>query len=229
MVWIHPDAAIDDPRPATGSFSMADVRQLSAHVIKLREMSEGILVLSGLSRVWKSHVCDPILRVMGIHDFICLSEWTILEKQDASTSGATLGHVAKRTRYALVQSPSITTRPSLCVGDFDDESDGDGDDDACVKIMLVTLFRSIAVVPSSRNQGGSYAGPTAVGFNTRVTAKINVLHCMMMSQGGELPARYPSMVARLSTALNQATVLEAEKDEEILLLRATSLEFSSFF
>nr|GFB29730.1 hypothetical protein [Tanacetum cinerariifolium] len=40
MVWIHPDAAIDDPRPATGSFSMADVRQLSAHVIKLREMSE---------------------------------------------------------------------------------------------------------------------------------------------------------------------------------------------
>ncbi|GKG16869.1 hypothetical protein Tco_0361826, partial [Tanacetum coccineum] len=30
MVWRHPDAAIDDPRPATGSFNMADVRHLSA-------------------------------------------------------------------------------------------------------------------------------------------------------------------------------------------------------
>ncbi|GJV32359.1 hypothetical protein Tco_1392759 [Tanacetum coccineum] len=36
-------------------------------------------------------------------------------------------------------------------------------------------------------------------------------------------------VARLSTALNQAIVLEAEKDEEILRLKATPLEFASFF
>ncbi|GKF71624.1 hypothetical protein Tco_0207738, partial [Tanacetum coccineum] len=36
-------------------------------------------------------------------------------------------------------------------------------------------------------------------------------------------------VARLSVALNQATVLEAEKDEEILRLKATPPEFSSFF
>nr|GEY45036.1 hypothetical protein [Tanacetum cinerariifolium] len=36
-------------------------------------------------------------------------------------------------------------------------------------------------------------------------------------------------VARLSAALNQATILEAEKDEEILRLRATPPEFSSFF
>ncbi|GKE25870.1 hypothetical protein Tco_1441254, partial [Tanacetum coccineum] len=50
MVWRHPDAAIDDPRPADGSFSMADVRRLSAHVIKLRDMPNGVLVLSGLSR-----------------------------------------------------------------------------------------------------------------------------------------------------------------------------------
>ncbi|GKC93127.1 hypothetical protein Tco_1158569, partial [Tanacetum coccineum] len=33
--------AIDDPRPAAGSFSMADVRRLSAHVIKLRDMPGG--------------------------------------------------------------------------------------------------------------------------------------------------------------------------------------------
>ncbi|GJV62579.1 hypothetical protein Tco_1473407 [Tanacetum coccineum] len=35
-------------------------------------------------------------------------------------------------------------------------------------------------------------------------------------------------VARLSAAFNQATVLEAEKDEEILRLKATPSEFSSF-
>ncbi|GKB84805.1 hypothetical protein Tco_0957077 [Tanacetum coccineum] len=36
-------------------------------------------------------------------------------------------------------------------------------------------------------------------------------------------------VARLSVDLNRATVLEAERDEEILRLKATPLEFSSFF
>ncbi|GJS26692.1 hypothetical protein Tco_0487312 [Tanacetum coccineum] len=87
MVWRHPNAAIDDPRLAAGSFNMADVRRLSAHVIKLRDMPEGVLVLSGLSRVWKSHVCDPVLRgadgnVMGIHDFLCLPEWTGAEVQE---------------------------------------------------------------------------------------------------------------------------------------------------
>nr|GEW11872.1 hypothetical protein [Tanacetum cinerariifolium] len=36
-------------------------------------------------------------------------------------------------------------------------------------------------------------------------------------------------VAHLSASLNQATILEAEKDEEILRLKTTPLEFSSFF
>ncbi|GJU51442.1 hypothetical protein Tco_1220997 [Tanacetum coccineum] len=61
MVWRHLDAAIDDPRLAAGSFNMADVRCLSAHVIKLRYMPEGVLVLSGLSRVWKNRLCDLVL------------------------------------------------------------------------------------------------------------------------------------------------------------------------
>ncbi|GKC43246.1 hypothetical protein Tco_1060968 [Tanacetum coccineum] len=38
-----------------------------------------------------------------------------------------------------------------------------------------------------------------------------------------------SKVARLSAALNQATILEAERDEEILRLNTTPLEFLSFF
>ncbi|GKC34249.1 hypothetical protein Tco_1046633, partial [Tanacetum coccineum] len=119
----------------------------------------------------------------------------------------------------------------------------------------------------------------------QLTTKMSVLHCMMMSHGGELLDRYHGLnqshheyvlstdsrlkgyeeklatsdasfakskakgkerkkkikslsksldnlhseVARLSAALNQATILEAERDEEILRLKATPLEFSSFF
>nr|GFB77769.1 hypothetical protein [Tanacetum cinerariifolium] len=48
MVWRHPDVVIDDPRPAAGSFNIADVHHLSAHVIKLRDMPKGVLVLSRL-------------------------------------------------------------------------------------------------------------------------------------------------------------------------------------
>ncbi|GKG20306.1 hypothetical protein Tco_0380107, partial [Tanacetum coccineum] len=66
---------------------MDDVRRLSAHVIKLKDMSECVLVLSRLIRVWKSRVCDPVDQVvngnvMGIHDFICLTEWTDAEVQE---------------------------------------------------------------------------------------------------------------------------------------------------
>ncbi|GJU88595.1 red chlorophyll catabolite reductase, chloroplastic [Tanacetum coccineum] len=79
IVWRHPNAAIDDPRSVAGSFNMDDVQHLSAHVIKLRDMLEGVLALSGLSRVWKSRVYDPVLwgangNVMGIYDFLYLPE-----------------------------------------------------------------------------------------------------------------------------------------------------------
>ncbi|GJU19135.1 retrovirus-related pol polyprotein from transposon TNT 1-94, partial [Tanacetum coccineum] len=50
MVWRHLSAAIDDPRPTAGSFSMDDVRCLSAHVIKLRDIPERVLVLSRHNR-----------------------------------------------------------------------------------------------------------------------------------------------------------------------------------
>ncbi|GJY23204.1 hypothetical protein Tco_0396862, partial [Tanacetum coccineum] len=324
MVWRHPDAAIDDPRPAVGSFNVADVRCLSAHVIKLRDMPDGVLVLSGLSLVWKNRFCDPVLQGadgngMGVGcNCFALCPWLLLlafidlaagtpsskilgkakasQKRKASTSGAASSHVAKRT------------------------SD---DDDASVEIPLVTHLYSAAVIPSSRNQGGSSIAPTAEGSNTRdsrgkgtmvdgaaaPSGGMSVLHCMMMSHGGELLARYRGLnqshheyvlstdsrlkgyeekvagltglelqvstlkkqvsglndklatsdasfakskakgkerkmkikslsksldnlhseVARLSAALNQATILEAERDEEILRLKATPLEFSSFF
>ncbi|GJU16844.1 hypothetical protein Tco_1144810 [Tanacetum coccineum] len=198
MVWRHPGVTIDDPRPVAGSHSMADVRRLSAHVIKLRDMPEGVLVLSGLSRVWKSRVCDPVLwgadgNVMGIHDFFFLPKWTSAEVQkephldvmstlqrlpfyctppaaaDAVISDPTLENLAVGTPsskiLAKTEDSQNTTRPSLFVGDSDDESDGD--DDACVEIPLVTPLRSTAVIPSSGNQGGSSAASASEGSNSR--------------------------------------------------------------
>ncbi|GKB69817.1 hypothetical protein Tco_0931229, partial [Tanacetum coccineum] len=82
MSWRHPSSAIDDPRPLAGSFNIDDVRRLSAHIVKLMDIPEGFLVLSGLIRVWKSQTCDSILRVMGIYDFLCLPEWTGDEVQE---------------------------------------------------------------------------------------------------------------------------------------------------
>ncbi|GKE26092.1 hypothetical protein Tco_1441476 [Tanacetum coccineum] len=67
----------------------------------------------------------------------------------------------------------------------------------------------------------------------QLTAKMSVLHCLMMSHGGKLLARYLGLLQshyeyvqstdlRLKD-LNRATILEAEKDEEILYLKATPL------
>nr|GEU58903.1 ribonuclease H-like domain-containing protein [Tanacetum cinerariifolium] len=87
MVWRHSNVSIDDPRPSAGSFNMADVRRLSTHVIKLRDMPEGVLVLSRLSRVWKNYLCDPMFwvvdgNIIGIHNFLCFPEWTGAEVQE---------------------------------------------------------------------------------------------------------------------------------------------------
>ncbi|GKD06550.1 hypothetical protein Tco_1181524, partial [Tanacetum coccineum] len=327
MVWRHTNTAIDDPSPAVGSFNMAGVHCLSAHVIKLRDIPE-----------------DPTLKdlVASTPSSNIVAKAEASQKRKASTSGATSSHVAKRTRSALAQSSSSTTRPSLFVGD-DDEID-----DACVEITLITPLHSAAVIPSLGNQGRSFAAPTAEGSNPQdsrgkgvmvdvaaapsagasrsrpssgpapsfrnvsgdaihmtsssfllvltmpliiwtvllgitivdqfptpgemvrveslsddqLTAKMSVMHWftdvrMVVSglndklsssdasftkskaKGKERKKKIKSLtksvdnlhseVACLFVALNQATVLKTEKDEEILRLKTIPLEFSSFF
>ncbi|GKF84661.1 hypothetical protein Tco_0249559 [Tanacetum coccineum] len=49
---------------------------------------------------------------------------------------------------AIIPNPTLK---DLTVGDSGDESDGD--DDACVEILLVTPLRYAVVIPSSGNQG----------------------------------------------------------------------------
>ncbi|GJW81912.1 hypothetical protein Tco_0145887 [Tanacetum coccineum] len=57
----HPESVITDPKPPAGSYDELEIRRLSAFVVKLRDMSEEVLVFFGLSRVWKSCTCDPFL------------------------------------------------------------------------------------------------------------------------------------------------------------------------
>ncbi|GKF60795.1 hypothetical protein Tco_0177581, partial [Tanacetum coccineum] len=111
-------------------------------------MPEGVLVLSRLSRIWKSHIRDLVLRVpmemdlaVGTPSSNIVAKAEASQKQKASTSCATSSHVAKRN------------------------SD---DDYACVEILLVTLLCSATVIPSSENQSRSSTAPTAEGKGVMV-------------------------------------------------------------
>ncbi|GKC48150.1 hypothetical protein Tco_1065872 [Tanacetum coccineum] len=136
---------------------MADVRRLSAHVVKLRDMPGGVDI------VW-------VESFMGIHDFFCLPKWIGAEVQEEPHHDVrpTLQRLpfycsplvaadavildptpkdlvasnpsAKCTRSAMAQSSGSTTRPNLFADDSGEESDDD--DDACYEISLVTPIRS---------------------------------------------------------------------------------------
>ncbi|GJT89795.1 hypothetical protein Tco_1078640 [Tanacetum coccineum] len=133
MVWRHPNAAIDDPRPAAGSFNMADVRRLSAHVVKLRDMTEctgaevqeepHLDVRTTLQRL--PFYCTPPAAADAVIPKHSLEDLTV-----GTPSSKIVAKDEASKKSALAQSSGITTRPSLFVGD-DDESDDDDDDDAC--------------------------------------------------------------------------------------------------
>nr|GEU93210.1 hypothetical protein [Tanacetum cinerariifolium] len=156
MVWRHPSAAINDPRPAAGSFSMADVRLLSVHV--------------GVDG-----------NVIGIHDILCLLEWTSDEVQkephlDVRPTLRRLPFYCTPSTAADDVIPDLTPE-DLVVGtpsskilakvEACDDDGSDDDYDACVEIPLVTPLHSTAVILSLGNQGGSSATFDAEGSNPR--------------------------------------------------------------
>nr|GEW30350.1 hypothetical protein [Tanacetum cinerariifolium] len=73
MPWRHPDLYVVDELPT--AFDQGHVDRLSAHVIKLRNIPEGVLAQFGISKVWRNPLCDLVIRrpngtVMSIYDFI---------------------------------------------------------------------------------------------------------------------------------------------------------------
>ncbi|GJV67648.1 hypothetical protein Tco_1483157 [Tanacetum coccineum] len=102
MPWRHPDSCITDKVP-TG-FNQNHVDRLKAHIVKLCDIPEGVLVRSGLSRVWRNLMCDPVLRrsnntVMSIHDFLCMPslEKATVREEPHELGTSILGRVADRT------------------------------------------------------------------------------------------------------------------------------------
>ncbi|GJZ63760.1 hypothetical protein Tco_0620181 [Tanacetum coccineum] len=144
---LHLSSAIDDPKPAASSYSMDDVRWLSAHVVKLRDMPDGCCHGSTLQRL--PFYCTPPAVANAVipdptpDDLVAINPSVKVvakaeasQNRNASTSGATSSHVANRTRSAMAQSS-------------------------------VTSIHSAAMIPSSGNQGGGSAAPAAEGPNTQ--------------------------------------------------------------
>ncbi|GJX33372.1 hypothetical protein Tco_0243227 [Tanacetum coccineum] len=110
------------------SFNQNHVDQLKAHIVKLHDIQEGVLVRFGLSRVWRNPMCDPVLRrsdntVMSIYDFLCmpsLDKLTVREEPHGLDTSI-LGRVVDRTTspapagtgipYAFLEEIAIT-RPN---------------------------------------------------------------------------------------------------------------------
>nr|GEW61443.1 hypothetical protein [Tanacetum cinerariifolium] len=129
-------------RKVPTSFNQDHVDRLKAHVVKLHDISEGVLVRSGLSRVWCNPMGDPVLRrsdntVIGIHDFLCmpsLDKATVWEEpRELGTS--ILGRVADRTTSPVLAGTTIPRSSGLAAGDeveqtddgtIDDDGQGDG-------------------------------------------------------------------------------------------------------
>ncbi|GKC14084.1 hypothetical protein Tco_1010866, partial [Tanacetum coccineum] len=104
MRWRHPDSGITDKVP-TG-FNQDRVDRLKAHVVKLCDIPEGVLVRSGLSRVWRNPMCDPVLRhsdnIVSMTSFACLP-W--IRPHELGTS--ILGRVADRTTSPFLAGTDI--------------------------------------------------------------------------------------------------------------------------
>nr|GEW52964.1 hypothetical protein [Tanacetum cinerariifolium] len=64
-LYRNSSSAIDDLKPPAGSYSQHDSRRLSAHVVKLQDIPEEVLILSGLSWVWKSRTRYPVIKGFG--------------------------------------------------------------------------------------------------------------------------------------------------------------------
>nr|GEU32793.1 retrotransposon protein, putative, unclassified [Tanacetum cinerariifolium] len=224
MVWRHPNAAIDDLRPAVGSFNMTDVRCLSAHVIKLRDMPEGVLVLSGLSRVWKSRVCDLVLQgadgnVMGIHDSLCPPEW-IGAKGGVMVDDVTVPSFGvSRPRPSFGPAPSFKDFPTP--GEMVRVESLSGDQLTTKISMLHCMMMSHGAALKKQvsrlnekltSSDASFAKSNAKGKERKKKIK---------SLGKSLDNLHAE-VARLSATLTQANIYEAKRDEEILRLAKAS-------
>ncbi|GKB11228.1 hypothetical protein Tco_0845151 [Tanacetum coccineum] len=128
MPWRHPDSCITDKIPT--DFNQDHVDRLKAHIVKLRDIPEGVLVRSGLSRVWRNPMCDPVLRrsdntAMSIHDFLCMPslEKATVREEPHELGTSILSRVADHT---TPPAPAAPDAQPLDTGAGADEVASDG-------------------------------------------------------------------------------------------------------
>nr|GEW00430.1 hypothetical protein [Tanacetum cinerariifolium] len=161
MSWRHPDSVITDPKPL------------------------GVLVLSGLSRVWKNQTRDPILRdsngngiggggLLSLRlPFHCTPPAAAADVviPDLTPNDLVVGTPDAKV---LAKAEASKKRKASTFGlalSHVSKRNSDYEDDACVEIPLVTLIRSAVTIPIGENQSGdSVRTSTAAGPNTQDTS-----------------------------------------------------------
>nr|GEV10016.1 hypothetical protein [Tanacetum cinerariifolium] len=170
MPWRHADSFITDLKPPAGTYDETEARRLSVFVVKLHDMYEGVLVLSGL--------------IMAIYDFLCLHEWEGSEVQEephhkerhtlkkipfyCTTAAAHGSNIPDTTPDELATTnpdTKVLAKKTLFEGSSDDEIlDVDEqdvrEDDDCVEISSITPIRSAGTSPCGGNQVGDRSAPS---------------------------------------------------------------------
>nr|GEV63972.1 hypothetical protein [Tanacetum cinerariifolium] len=160
----HADSVITEQKTLTNTHDITDVGKLSQFVVKLPDIPEGVLVLSGLSRVWKNPSCDSALRdsknaVMrrACEGFVTLCACHIGEVQKSS----------KRKKLVMTKAATESGQKQL----FDGSSVGEDDDNEVYKDVVnldddvnntlhVTLITYGAKLPSRWNQAMEDSDPS---------------------------------------------------------------------
>ncbi|GKE46550.1 hypothetical protein Tco_1477808, partial [Tanacetum coccineum] len=161
MHWRHPDSVITDPEPSAGCYDQSEVRRLSAFVVKLHDMPEGVLVLSGLIRDWKSRTRDLILRdsigngtkvqeELHHNKRLTLQRLPFYFTHHAAANAAipdpTLEDLAATTPNTKVLAKAKASKKRKASSSGDGE-ESDDDPYACVEIPLITPIRFAATIP----------------------------------------------------------------------------------
>ncbi|GJV11361.1 hypothetical protein Tco_1352902 [Tanacetum coccineum] len=118
------------------SFNQDHVDRLKAHTVKLHDILEGVLVQSGVSRVWRNPMCDPVLRRSNNTEEIAVTrpdrkvviKADNVAKQKASTRSEISTNVTKKTRSSKKGFEAGSSRQAVGDG-VEQADDGTLDDD----------------------------------------------------------------------------------------------------
>ncbi|GJS49607.1 hypothetical protein Tco_0599728 [Tanacetum coccineum] len=98
----HPDSCVTDE--VLTDFNQYHIDKIKAHIMRLHDILEGVLVWSEVSKVWRKPTCDPVLRcfdntVISIYDFFCMLslDGTVIKEEPHRLDTSILDRVADHT------------------------------------------------------------------------------------------------------------------------------------